>query len=110
MLEKQIRFARAVAKFVEEHATYELLPRPVSDSYEKRIFIIVLFRAVDEALNRELVKRINASFRMYVSGTTWHGEPACRIAVSNWQVEIERDLEIVREVLEQVADDWAAKG
>jgi hypothetical protein len=35
-----------------------------------------------------------------VSGTAWEGKPAVRIAVSTWMVEEERDLRVVREVLE----------
>ena len=106
MLIRQVRFARSVAAFVNEHPAFELLPRPVASSHGKYIFIIVLFRAVDAALNHELVKRINASRRIYVSGTAWHGESASRIAVSNWQVDVERDSRTVRDVLEQIASDW----
>jgi hypothetical protein len=35
-----------------------------------------------------------------VSGTAWEGQPAVRIAVSTWMVEVERDVRVVREVLE----------
>lgn len=123
MLMRQVRFARSVAAFVNDHPAYEVLPRQLLQTstrqvlprranygYEKKIFIIVLFRAVDAGLNNELVKRINSTSRMYVSGTTWDGQPASRIAVSNWQVDVERDLKIVREVLEQVATESGSKG
>ena len=109
MLMRQIRFARAVAGYLFDHADFELLPKDVfSDrvSIEQDIFVIVLFKAKDKALNEVLVKRINASSKMYVSGTMWDDCPASRIAVSKWQVDPDRDLEIVRTVLENVVSEW----
>ena len=110
MLRRQIRFARAVAAYLFDHAGFELLPKNVYSnraSIDKDIFMIVLFKAKDRALNDTLVKRINASRKMYVSGTVWDGAPASRIAVSNWQVESDRDLEIVRTVFEGVLSEWS---
>ncbi|KAB2580817.1 Alpha-methyldopa hypersensitive protein [Lasiodiplodia theobromae] len=105
MLERQIRLSRAIAGLILDHAAYELLPQ--SDASRNDIlggiYIIVLFRARNETLNRELVKRINATSKIYVSGTSWEGAPACRFAVSNWQVDQERDLAIIREVLDTVS-------
>ena len=109
MLKRQIRFARAVAGYLFDHADFELLPKDVfSDrvSIQQNIFVIVLFKAKDRALNEALVKRINASSKMYVSGTMWDDCPASRIAVSNWRVDPDRDLEIVRTVLENVVSEW----
>ena len=112
MLMRQIRLARAVAGYLFDHADFELLPKDVfSDrvSIEQNIFVIVLFKAKDKALNEVLVKRINASSKMYVSGTMWDDCPASRIAVSNWQVDPDRDLKIVRTVLENVVSEWPNK-
>jgi hypothetical protein len=67
------------------------------------IYIIVLFRAKDEKLNEQLVAKIKASRKIYVSGTSWDGRPACRFAVSNWMVDVGRDLPIVKQVLLDVA-------
>lgn len=109
MLMRQIRFARAVAGYLFNHADFELLPKDVfSDrvSIEQNIFVIVLFKAKDRALNEVLVKRINASSKMYVSRTMWDDCPASRIAVSNWQVDPDRDFKIVRAVLENVVSEW----
>lgn len=110
MLKRQVRFARAVAAYLFDHADFELLPKDVFSnraSIDQNIFIIVLFRAKDKALNDTLVKRINASSKMYVSGTVWDNCPASRIAVSNWQVDPNRDLNIVRIVLENVLSEWS---
>ncbi|KAL1642797.1 hypothetical protein SLS58_005302 [Diplodia intermedia] len=107
MLERQILLSRAIAGLIFDHAAYELLPHSSAPRSEvlEHIYVIVLFRARDENLNRELVSRINATSRIYVSGTSWDGSPACRFAVSNWQVNQTRDLAIIREVLDVVSQD-----
>jgi len=110
MLKRQIRFARAVAMYVYDHDALELLPEIVFHSKDRvlqDIFIIVIFRAKDKELNNELVKRINTGSKMYVSGTVWDGSPASRIAVSNWQVNPERDFSIVKSVLDDVLRSWS---
>ncbi|KIV99844.1 uncharacterized protein PV09_08513 [Verruconis gallopava] len=99
MLRRQIALSRRIAAFVREHDGFELLPAGLK---EGETFMIVLFRAVDAKLNVELVKRINATSKVYVSGTSWDGAPACRFAVSNWQVDVERDMGIIAGVLDQV--------
>lgn len=103
MLKRQIIFARGVAAYVFEHPAFELLPKDIFASksrINRDVFIIVLFKAIDRALNNVLVQKINASNKMYVSGTIWEGRPASRIAVSNWQVDPSRDLEVVKSVLD----------
>ncbi len=110
MLKRQIRFARAVAMYVYDHDAFELLPKVVfhsKDSILQDIFIIVIFRAKDKELNNELVQRTNTGSKMYVSGTVWDGSPASRIAVSNWQVNPERDFFIVKSVLDDVLRSWS---
>jgi glutamate/tyrosine decarboxylase-like PLP-dependent enzyme len=108
ILKRQIKLARAIVAFVLEHPAYELLPLAdeSSSSLEDRlarIYVIVIFRAKDEALNGELVKRMNRTRKLYVSGTQWEGKAAARFAVANWQVDVERDLAIVKEVLDEVS-------
>jgi hypothetical protein len=108
MFARQVRLARAVAHFVDTHPGYKLLPAGKATQSElaseaptyASTGIIVLFRAVDDAINADLGARINKSCRIMVSGTVWEGKPAVRIAVSTWKVDVERDLKIVREVLE----------
>ena len=103
MLQRQIIFARGVAVYIFEHPAFELLPKDIFTSKSRinqDVFIIVLFKAKDRALNDVLVQKINASNKMYVSGTVWEGTPASRIAVSNWQVDPSRDLEVVKSVLD----------
>ena len=131
MLTRQIKLARRIAQFIQEHEKYELLP-PFANSNksEKHVidtnkqidntFVILCFRAVEEGRNRYLADRIKATREMYVSGTKfWDGRPAVRIAVcqqfhlefhgyspceqvSNWQANEEEDFEYIKQVLNTV--------
>jgi glutamate/tyrosine decarboxylase-like PLP-dependent enzyme len=104
MLERQIALSRSIAQFIQDSKEYELLPRTEAEADAvARIYIIVLFRAVDEKLNEQLVAKIKASRKIYVSGTSWEGRPACRFAISNWMVDVDRDLAVVKQVLTDVA-------
>ena len=100
MLERQIRLARAIARYIASSPRYRLLP---DSNVEENIYIIVLFRAENDDLNKDLVKRINATRKIYVSGTQWDGRPAARFAIASWLVHVDRDLELVRGVLDEVA-------
>ena len=100
MLERQIKLSRAIARYISSSSKYELLPEGTS---EKRIYVIVLFRAKDRSVNEQLVSRINALRQVYVSGTQWKGEPAARFAVANWMVDVERDMALIKSILDEVA-------
>lgn len=105
MLTHQIELSRAIAKFILESEDYILLPEssaPAQGRLES-IYIIVIFRAKDPKLNKRLVDDIKATKKIYVSGTAWDNEPACRFAVSNWQTDVKRDLPIIMKVLHAVA-------
>jgi glutamate/tyrosine decarboxylase-like PLP-dependent enzyme len=104
MLERQIELARSIAKFILEGDEYELLPESEASIAERLsgIYIIVLFRARNVELNKRLVESIKATRKIYVSGTSWKGEPACRFAVSNWRTDVDKDLPLIKEVLQSV--------
>ena len=101
MLERQIQLSRNIARFIASSPDYDLLPQghAVENTY-----VIVLFRAKDEDVNAELVQRINATRKIYVSGTQWDGQAAARFAVANWMVDVERDLKLITTVLQEVAN------
>lgn len=104
LLQRQIRLARMIAGWLFDHPAYTSLP--VSQTKAElldKTYMIVLFRANDETLNQKLTKKINETSKIFVSGTTWEGKPACRIAISNWRVDEQRDFAIVTSVLEHVA-------
>ncbi|KAJ2898115.1 uncharacterized protein MKZ38_004174 [Zalerion maritima] len=101
MFVRMVRMARAVAASIRTSEHYELLPS-VADQGDKT-HIIVLFRAKNDDLNRVLVSKINQTGRMYVSGTMWNGQPACRVAVANWKVNVDEDIKVVEEILNTIA-------
>ncbi|EUC46398.1 hypothetical protein COCMIDRAFT_93087 [Bipolaris oryzae ATCC 44560] len=105
MLERQIQLARGIAQHILESSQYELLPQEAAPHEDilSGIFIIVLFRAKDEELNKQLVDKIKATRKIYVSGTSWEGRPACRFAISNWMTDVERDLPVIKQVLRDIA-------
>ncbi|KAL7799001.1 pyridoxal phosphate-dependent transferase [Trichoderma ceciliae] len=96
------QLCRKLAIFLQESPYYELLPDESGDVEE--IFIIILLRAKDKKLNDELLAKINATRQLYVSGTSWKGEKAVRVAVSNWKVDVERDFKVVTTILNDVAE------
>jgi glutamate/tyrosine decarboxylase-like PLP-dependent enzyme len=99
---RQTRLARAVAQFLHESKDYELLQERVDDpdaSEYRDVHISVLFMANKEGLNAVLAKKVNDTRKIYVSGTSWKGKSACRIAVSTWKVDVERDTRIIIDVL-----------
>jgi len=103
MLIRQIGLARRLAAWIFDHEGYELLPaRLGKDEALAKTFIIVLFRAKEDAVNEKLVQRIKESGKVYVSGTSWDGKAATRIAISNWRVDPDADIKVVQGVLEDV--------
>jgi glutamate/tyrosine decarboxylase-like PLP-dependent enzyme len=107
MLESQIKLARAIAQFIDDSDVYELLPTKAHEDVPdyRTIYIIVLFRFKGSMShwNADLVRRINSLGKIYVSGTTWNFEPACRFAISNWQSSVHKDFSVIKETLEAVA-------
>ena len=101
LVANMVKLSRRIAAFLRDSPHYELLPS--EEVGLDGIFMIVLFRAKDGALNDALVEKINETRQMYVSGTAWRGEKAVRIAVSNWRVNVERDFEVVAGILNAVA-------
>ncbi|KAL9110425.1 MAG: hypothetical protein Q9227_004969 [Pyrenula ochraceoflavens] len=104
MLRKQTRFARKIAHWLLRHDSYKLLAGEKEGDKERlqRVFMIVLFRAKSKDLNESLVELIKGSGKLYVSGTMWEGQPACRLAVSNWRTDLDLDYEIVTKVLDEI--------
>lgn len=100
MVARMVTLARKIAAFLRDSQHYEWLPS--EDASTENLFMIVLFRARDPAVNEVMVDKINETRRIFVSGTKWNGQKAARIAVSSWRVDVEKDLEIVKDVLTAV--------
>ena len=101
MFARMVKTAREIGTFIRISESYEWLPNETEGV--ERIFMTVLFRARDDALNDVLVQRINSTRKLYVSGTKWKGRKACRIAVSSWRADVDRDLPVIRDVLTGIA-------
>ncbi|WWC87204.1 uncharacterized protein L201_002090 [Kwoniella dendrophila CBS 6074] len=114
IITRNIKFARSIATFISKSEDYELLnPSPGDFLVDNSIIPsnIVLFRASpsstffpssDPSASIRLTKKINDSRKLYVSATSWRGQGAIRMAVSNYLTTEERDLEIVLDVLKRV--------
>ncbi|KAL4725418.1 hypothetical protein ACLX1H_007566 [Fusarium chlamydosporum] len=102
MIGNMVTLSRRIAAFLGDSEYYELLPDGGADLDE--VFMIVLFRAKDAQLNENLVQKINETRQMYVSGTSWKGDKAVRVAISNWMVDVERDFKVVTSILTHVAE------
>ncbi|KAI6350073.1 hypothetical protein MCOR25_010609 [Pyricularia grisea] len=98
---RMVRMARRVAGFLRASDDYELLL-----GQGETVGIIVLFRARDTGLNKTLVQRINKIREIYVSPTSWQGSPATRLAVSSWRVDVEKDGDVVENILKDVAKSY----
>ncbi|KAK6355118.1 hypothetical protein TWF696_004241 [Orbilia brochopaga] len=105
LIRRLILHARKIYEIIasdELSKVYELAVPNVED-----IFMVVLFRARDDELNEKLAEKINATGKIWVSGTVWRRQKSVRIAVANWRVGLEVDgpggVAIVRDVLKEVA-------
>lgn len=100
MIARMVDLSRLVACFIrDECPELELLPKDWYSKSLEGMFMCVLFRARDEGLNAVLKEKINATRRVYASGTSWEGKPAVRFAVAKWDVDVKADLEVVKGVL-----------
>ena len=102
MVSNMVQLARRIVSFVLDSPHYDWLPD--NNASLDPVFMTVMICAKDKALNDILVDKINATRQLYVSGTSWQGQKAVRIAVSNWKVDVEKDAGIVCGILTSVAE------
>jgi glutamate/tyrosine decarboxylase-like PLP-dependent enzyme len=116
IITRNITFARQIAGYLNKSPSYELL-NPSSETIIARDpeaiipMNIVLFRgspksafpSSDPDCGAKLAAAINATRKMYVTGTKWRGQSAVRLAVSNWRSGGPGELDIIKAVLEEVA-------
>ncbi|KAF3146389.1 hypothetical protein TWF569_006398 [Orbilia oligospora] len=104
LIRRLIVHARMIARIIKDelYQYYELIFPNIDD-----LFMVVLFRAKDDTLNEVLAEQINSTRKIWVSGTSWGGSKAVRIAAANWRVNLEEEgfggVAIVRDVLKEVA-------
>ncbi len=106
MLKRQIGLARRVTRWLLRDERFEVLSDTgaveAEDEALAKTFMVVLFRVKDDEAMKTFVKRVNDTGRIYLTGTVWEGKAAARIAVSNWQVDVQRDGELIEGVLNDV--------
>ncbi|KAJ2987329.1 hypothetical protein NUW58_g4570 [Xylaria curta] len=110
MMERMVITARAIARAIQSCDDYVLLPEagPGPFSIDDDVHIVVLFRAKDDALNKTLVQRINEGNKWYVSGSSWDGKPAVRVAVSSWRADHVDAFDTVKESLSAISQSHKA--
>ncbi|RAL06610.1 pyridoxal phosphate-dependent decarboxylase family protein [Aspergillus homomorphus CBS 101889] len=109
MIARQVHVARTIAAFLLDSPDYELLPlrkNMVKEQILERVYMLILFRARDESLNRNLLRLVNAKNQAYLSGGMWEDKPAVRMAVSNWRADVGREERILTKMLEEIVSDW----
>ncbi|KAF3936834.1 hypothetical protein ABW19_dt0204655 [Dactylella cylindrospora] len=101
LIRRLILHARLIAKILSEEGLrehYEILLPDLDD-----MFMVVLFKAKNPEINETLAEKINSTGKIWVSGTSWGGSKAVRIAVANWRVHLEEEgfggVAIVRQAL-----------
>ena len=99
LVERCCRCARLFAEGIGEQDGVEVLNDVVLNQ--------VLFRYEDDARTDAILARVQASGRIWLSGTSWDGRKAIRVSVSNWQTD-ERTVELALETFAAAARETAA--
>jgi glutamate/tyrosine decarboxylase-like PLP-dependent enzyme len=110
LIRRNIIFARAIATYIDASPSYDLLnPTPRNSGGNEPIIPlnIVLFAPSSESkigTGAELADAINATRKMYVTGTKWRGRGAVRLAISNWRTGLggEEEVRRIENILEEV--------
>lgn len=125
LVRRNVSFARQVDTYLRSHSSYDVLtPTPDystdSNPLSFKVLNIVIFAPSPSAPARyrqatsdnpdpaaTFLASLNSTNEIFVTGTTWRGRKAVRIAVSNWMTDERRDLPIVKGVLERVMKEEA---
>jgi len=101
LVERSCALARRAADQLATHDGVELLNQVVLNQ------VLVRFRAADgdhDGHTRRVVRRVQRDGTCWLSGTTWRGQAAMRISVSNWSTD-EHDIDqSVRAILRCAAE------
>jgi glutamate/tyrosine decarboxylase-like PLP-dependent enzyme len=91
LVERCCRLARRMAGLLAEESGVAVLNDVVLNQ------VLVRF-GDDDALTRDVVARVQADGTAWLGGTTWHGQSAMRISVSNWmtgEADIDRTADAI---------------
>ena len=95
LVERCCALARRFADRLGDHDGVEVLNDVVLNQ------VLVRFHAADgdhDAHTRRVVQRVQREGTCWMSGTTWHGQAAMRISVSNWstdEADVDRSAEAI---------------
>jgi glutamate/tyrosine decarboxylase-like PLP-dependent enzyme len=100
LISRTVEFAKHMHKYLDFSEKWEVL-------VPECVFCIVLFRSSRPEFqsiegNARLLAKINATKKIYMTSTVYEGSAAIRCAVVNWSTNLEKDWEIVEEVLRDV--------
>ncbi|WP_460135142.1 pyridoxal phosphate-dependent decarboxylase family protein [Pseudomonas sp. S1_E04] len=103
LIERHCGYAQRIASWVDESPCFQLL-------CEVRLNLLV-FRYFKDGcspntlaeLNRQVLSNLNSSGELYITPTTYNGEYALRLSISNWMTQ-EEDIERVTAALKRAAD------
>ncbi|KAJ3157597.1 hypothetical protein HDU86_003249 [Geranomyces michiganensis] len=100
LVDRTCEFAAALGKWVESSADFELL-QPVCLN-------TVLFRVISahgaKDCTKEVLACVNASGKVFMTGTVWAGRDAIRAAIANWRTTHD-DLSIVTHALAEAVNN-----
>ncbi len=104
MVRRQCLFAKELESLLNQNSHYEVL-MPVE-------FNILLFKnkkvaSIEE--NNILIQKICKSNQLSLSGTVFNNQPAIRIAVAHWDIDIKQDLSIVFNALTEGSIEFLAE-
>ncbi|WP_225908705.1 pyridoxal phosphate-dependent decarboxylase family protein [Pseudomonas lactucae] len=103
LIERHCGYAQRIASWVDESSCFKLL-------CEVRLNLLV-FRYFKDGcspntlaeLNRQVLSNLNSSGELYITPTTYKGEYALRLSISNWMTQ-EEDINRVTAALQRAAD------
>ena len=65
---------------------------------------------IETSVNPRIIERVQADGTCWLSGTTWHGMAAFRIAISNWSTTREDIDRSADAILQSIADEHGLHG
>jgi glutamate/tyrosine decarboxylase-like PLP-dependent enzyme len=96
LVERCCAHTRLFAELLADTPGVELLNEVVLNQ------VLVRFGG-DDAITKDVIRRIQASGSCWFGGTVWHGHAAMRVSVVSWQtteVDVHRTVEVIRAAVE----------
>ncbi|TPX55279.1 hypothetical protein PhCBS80983_g05458 [Powellomyces hirtus] len=98
IVDRTCDFAAQLGAWIRQSQQYELLQPPCLNTVLFRV-VEVNGEEVDPEMAKRVLQHVNATRKVFFSGTVWQGKPAIRAAIANWRTNVEDDLQIVAQSL-----------